>query len=221
MFPEVAELLLALEDKFHPLQLATIVVPKLEFVSAQESLVQYVEPVKQLAFTRVLQQVSKVYESLSLRKLKSLASFIPESDIIKFTVAVLKQRLVEAKIDFQNQAIHFGSHAFESAHIRSQLTVLSKRLQEAVGLIAPKPVERVDARKAKLFADMKRHLLDEQKLIAQRRQVIEERKQKAEEEERQRVCRHSHPSHRSAAQLCLYPTTYSPTSRTGSRKGRS
>jgi hypothetical protein len=57
VLPEVTELFIALEDKFHPLQVASIVTPKLEFVKEQASLAQYIEPVKQLAFVRVLQQV--------------------------------------------------------------------------------------------------------------------------------------------------------------------
>jgi cytochrome c556 len=125
---------------------------------------------------------------LSLQKLKTLTNFVDPNDTIKLTVSALKQRFVDAKIDFQQSAIHFGSQSFDSAHIRNQLTILSKRLQEAVGMIAPAQPERTNAAKLKLFSDMKQHLVEERRIIAQRRQVIDERKQKAEEEEQRRVC---------------------------------
>ena len=64
-----------LEVEFHPLKLSMRVSSSLEFIEQNEDLAQYVGALQDITVTRLIKQVSQVYEKIEFARLAALAPF--------------------------------------------------------------------------------------------------------------------------------------------------
>eukprot|EP01111_Echinosteliopsis_oligospora_P004803 TRINITY_DN1787_c0_g1_i7.p1 TRINITY_DN1787_c0_g1~~TRINITY_DN1787_c0_g1_i7.p1 ORF type:complete len:1162 (-),score=459.28 TRINITY_DN1787_c0_g1_i7:100-3585(-) len=135
--PEVADLYALLEKNFSPLQLCKKMSAKFEFLKANPALSDYVAPLQQLTFLRLLQQLSQVYESMKIDDLRKMITFMDAHTIDKQLVSAVKRRFAGARIDHLAGAIHFSSAQQEAEQTKDQLTQLAKGLQSALDLIHP------------------------------------------------------------------------------------
>eukprot|EP00743_Colponemidia_sp_Colp-15_P001527 GILK01001667.1.p1 GENE.GILK01001667.1~~GILK01001667.1.p1 ORF type:complete len:1057 (-),score=306.94 GILK01001667.1:119-3289(-) len=179
--PELKNLYSLLEDTYHPLQICASVQPTLNMMSAHARLKQYVSPVQRLMLTRLLQQLSKVYKTVTLEQLGRLAPAVPFMEFEKSIVENVKAGHIQARVDYVNNALHFGSKDFESASMRSQLTTLSTRLQTVLDLMFPDKVKSErEHLKAAFYQGIAKRVRDEHKRVQERKGIIEQRKVDAE-----------------------------------------
>lgn len=194
VLPELSDLIHLLEEKFHPLEILGALKPKLDFIQANPALQQYGRKIEKLLFLRYLQQLSKVYQTVTLAYTKKQANFITPTDFEKWTAEAVKNRLVDLRIDHQNAAIHFGSLALESQGVRNQLTNLARNLQIAAEMINPELKSDRHTKKAEVFKHIAQTVQEEHKRNLQRQVILQKRKEraeliekaKAEEEEKKR-----------------------------------
>ncbi|KAL6064760.1 Eukaryotic translation initiation factor 3 subunit A [Balamuthia mandrillaris] len=177
VFPELRDLYHEMEEKFHPLEFSRSVSSTLEFIGSHELLQKYREPLERVLFVRLLQQLSQVYQTVQLKKLAELAPFVQGPELERSLVEIVHKRYVDARLDHQKGALHFGGQTLESDQLRSQLTNLGRNLQVVVDRVKPQdPVEQLQKRQA-LFQRVLRNLAKENQRILERKRIIEKRKE--------------------------------------------
>eukprot|EP01113_Clastostelium_recurvatum_P006758 TRINITY_DN1308_c0_g1_i4.p1 TRINITY_DN1308_c0_g1~~TRINITY_DN1308_c0_g1_i4.p1 ORF type:complete len:1098 (+),score=327.22 TRINITY_DN1308_c0_g1_i4:172-3465(+) len=212
VFPAIRELHIELEKRFQPLTLAEKVKPVLEFVaktaeaapastdSASASnplsgatLRQYLPALERVAFLRVLQQLSQVYDTIRLTEFARLVNFISTGTWETLLIEVVRRKNMGLRVDHQQGALHFNSISLDSDNIRERLTQLGKNLSEADRMIHATPSSIAEAQKeAEAKAKVKKDLFvkivnalgDEHRRILARKIIIEKWKEYYENLER-------------------------------------
>ena len=116
--PEIRQLYNMLEVDFHPLSICKSISPILTQIASDPEMGKYVNPLKQVIFTRLFQQLSQVYESVSI---KFLLDLFPESFdvnkgmIEKFIMNGCKKGDLSIRIDHATGVLTFDSDVFSSA----------------------------------------------------------------------------------------------------------
>ncbi|KAL9248868.1 Eukaryotic translation initiation factor 3 subunit A-like protein [Drosera capensis] len=190
--PEVKDLFHVFEHEFLPLDIAARVQPLLGKISKlggklatassvpEVQLSKYLPSLEKLATLRLLQQVSQVYQTITIESLSRMIPFFDFSVVEKISVDAVKHNFITMKVDHMNGAVLFGSVDLESDTLRGHLAIVAEGLNKAWAMIYP------SVKKSSKIADIlpglgdmveKEHL----KLLA-RKTLIEKRK---EEQERQ------------------------------------
>uniref|UniRef100_A0A0N5ANF3 Eukaryotic translation initiation factor 3 subunit A n=1 Tax=Syphacia muris TaxID=451379 RepID=A0A0N5ANF3_9BILA len=194
-----------LECKFLPLRLAKEVEMELEKIIAlnREDYNQYVDSIRSVTATKAIKQLSLIYETVSLDRIKKVVPFYNGVELERFLVDIFKHRYVKAQIDHRKSSIRFGvvdatlagsidpdpSNGFinrDAAQvglegIRGHLELMYNGLRDIVGML-----EAEDIRKAAL-ENLKRHVgvynyhknKDYERML-QRRKKIENYKETSE-----------------------------------------
>ena len=96
----------------------------------------YAPALERLTILRTLQQVSQVYTSMKMSHLQAMIPFSSFDETEKLMVDAVKFNYLQIRIDYQNACVHFGSHQLESERISNHLSVLARRLNRAVSMVA-------------------------------------------------------------------------------------
>lgn len=212
--PEIRDLYECLEVKFHPLLIVERVQPVMAKLIENPESSNYVKPLYRVIMARLLQQVSQVYSALKIEKLLKLAS-IPEPyslsrfEIEKIILNGCKRGELVACIDHQKGIVKFHSDyteaykalKFEGAQLQrnpeekmyTQLADLVDKIKAARSQLPDFP-ETDNQRK--LFALLRKKMVEERREILKRKNYIEKKKEfmdnmiaeeeRKEAEERQR-----------------------------------
>ena len=180
-----------MEEKFLPLQMMPTLEPVAAFLNSEEanaeleagfSLSQYVPPLRKVAVTRMLMQLSEVYKVMQIPALTKLAAPVEFADVEMLIVEGMRSGLLSIRVDHQHQCINFERQAFGSTTIKDTLSGLSLRLGETMKTMQPKANAKQEEQQA-IYEEIMRNITGEQKRVLSRKKVIEERK----EEEEQRM----------------------------------
>ena len=81
----------------------------MDFIVAHPSLKQYLKPLENVIFVRLLQQLSQVFQVVKLSELSKLAYFVDATSLEKSLVDVVRGGFVDARIDHTNGVLRFGT----------------------------------------------------------------------------------------------------------------
>eukprot|EP01027_Heterolobosea_sp_BB2_P020391 GEZU01029097.1.p1 GENE.GEZU01029097.1~~GEZU01029097.1.p1 ORF type:complete len:1006 (+),score=440.49 GEZU01029097.1:35-3019(+) len=185
-FPELKDLYSILEVDFHPLSLMNKMAPIFSFIENNAALKNYVQPLRDIATMRLLEQLSKVYKVMKIDQVVKLAKATSFQSVERIIVAAAQQRILSITIDHQNASLSFGDMGLDSDVMRKQLTTVAKKLQSAVNAIYPERQLEKEKKKRAAFAAMLEGIEEEHERILRRRAIIEERKQYQEREEEEK-----------------------------------
>ncbi|XP_078429553.1 eukaryotic translation initiation factor 3A [Wolffia australiana] len=189
---EAKDLYHLLENEFLPLDLASRVQPLLAKISKVGSklssassvpevqLSQYAPALEKLTALRVLQQVSKVYQTMKIETLSRMIPFFVFPSIEKIAVDAVKYGFVPMKVDHLNGAVHFINLDLESEGLRNHLAALAESLGKARNMIYP-PTKK-QPKLGETLVSLGETVDKEHKRLLARKSIIEKRK---EEHERQ------------------------------------
>eukprot|EP01134_Creolimax_fragrantissima_P001827 CFRG1827T1 len=207
--PKLRGLFHWVEEEFHPLQMKEKMNPLLSYIESNEGLVKYLAPLRKNVLIRLLQQLSKVYQTMRMTTLCALIEFCTRHDIEKFIVDAVKKNTLQARLNHRSGTVTFGadlfyssetastdsndvsgvssggafhsSRAMQSSYMRDMLTGCSSGLHVAMQMIAPE--RRVDKAQRKHIAFQKHVVMmaREHKKILERKVLIENRKIMKEE----------------------------------------
>ncbi|KAF2561782.1 hypothetical protein F2Q70_00017205 [Brassica cretica] len=191
---EVKDLFHVLEHEFHPLYLGSKIQPLLEKISKsggklssapslpEVQLSQYVPSLEKLATLRLLQQVSKIYQTIRIESLSQLVPFFEFSVVEKISVDAVKNSFVAMKVDHMKGVVIFGNLGIESDGLKDHLAVFAECLSKVRAMLYPVPS------KASKLGGILPNLADtvekEHKRLLARKSIIEKRK---EDQERQQL----------------------------------
>ncbi|KAK4748800.1 hypothetical protein SAY87_015386 [Trapa incisa] len=189
---EVKDLYHLLEHEFFPLDIAIKIQSLLNKISKlggklasasslpEVQLSQYVPSLEKIATLRVLQQVSRVYQTM---KIEVLAQMIPFSNFLvveKISVEAVKHKFLALKIDHAKGVVQFGDQGFESDVLKNHLATLAQNLNKARTMIYPPRKE--ESKLGDILPRLAETVDREHKRLLARRSIIEKRK---EDHERQ------------------------------------
>lgn len=199
VYPELKDLFKWLEVEFHPLKLSERVVKCLDFIESRPELAtdynQYVPPIKEIAVTRLVKQVSQVYTTIEIARFVKLApAGIDIFRLEKLIVDATKQLDLQVRVNHQTQSLHFGNDLYvaqkedmpegptiqsmPSEQIRNQLIAMSDALQQAQQLIYGAENKAARDELAQTIAHVYRQTCDKHHAdLLRRRQAIEEQKE--------------------------------------------
>ncbi|KAK9073903.1 hypothetical protein SSX86_006497 [Deinandra increscens subsp. villosa] len=187
---EVKDLYHLLENEFLPLDLASKVQPllakiaklggKLSTASSvpEVQLSHYIPALEKVATLRLLQQVSRVYQTMKAETLSKMVPFFDFSFVERICVDAVKHNFIAMKVDHMKGAVIFGDLGFESDILQDHLSVLAVNLTKSRSMIYPSQA------KASKLSDMLPSLADivdkEHKKLLARKSIIEKRKEDQE-----------------------------------------
>ncbi|KAK9270291.1 hypothetical protein L1049_025869 [Liquidambar formosana] len=187
---EVKDLYHLLEHEFLPLDLASKVQPLLSKISKlggklssasslpEVQLSQYVPALEKLATLRLLQQVSRVYQTMKIESLSRMIPFFDFAVVEKISVDAVKYNFIAMKVDHMKGVVVFGNMGLESDGLRDHLTILAESLNKVRAMIYP------PAKKASKLGEMLPGLAEvvdkEHKRLLARKSIIEKRKEEQE-----------------------------------------
>ncbi|TKR78190.1 hypothetical protein L596_019040 [Steinernema carpocapsae] len=99
------------EREFAPLRLATLVDTQLKALteSGRVEHNQYVVALRQVIATKALKQLSVIYDTLSIERIRKIIPFFTPVELERFFVDIAKHRFVKAHIDHRESCIRFSS----------------------------------------------------------------------------------------------------------------
>ncbi|KAJ6384593.1 hypothetical protein OIU78_027826, partial [Salix suchowensis] len=189
---EVKDLYHLLEHEFLPLDLAAKVQPLLSKISKlggklgsasslpEVHLSQYVPALEKLATLRLLQQVSRVYQTMKIESLSQMIPFFDFSAVEKISVDAVKRNFIAMKVDHMKLVVLFSTPGLESDDLRDHLTVFAESLNKARAMIYP-PTKK-SSKLGEILPGLGEIVDKEHKILLARKSIIEKRK---EEQERQ------------------------------------
>ncbi|MFH4979304.1 hypothetical protein AB6A40_006013 [Gnathostoma spinigerum] len=100
-----------LECSFAPLRLANRVTAQLEIIKTlgKPEYDQYVDALMGVTATKIIKQVSLIYDTLSMERVRKMIPFYSEMELECFLVDIAKHRYVKAQIDHREKCIKFGA----------------------------------------------------------------------------------------------------------------
>ncbi|KAJ7977898.1 Eukaryotic translation initiation factor 3 subunit A [Quillaja saponaria] len=189
---EVKDLYHLLEHEFLSLDLASKVQPLLTKISKlggklssassvpEIQLSQYLPAVEELATLRLLQQVSRVYQTMKIENLSQMIPYFDFPVVEKISVDAVKNNFIAMKVDHMKGVVLFGNLGLDSDELRDHLTTLAELLNTARSMIYP-PVPKVE-KLGDMFLGLADTVEKEHKKLLARKILIEKKK---EEQERQ------------------------------------
>ncbi|KAK9673163.1 hypothetical protein RND81_12G150400 [Saponaria officinalis] len=192
VLPEVKDLFQLLEHEFLPLDLCLKAQPLLDKISKiggklasassvpEVQLSNYVPALEKLATLRLLQQASKVYQSMTIQSLLQMVPFFDFSVVEKISVDAVKHKFLTMKIDHMNGAVSFSVMELESDGLKNHLAAFAESLNKAWYMLFS-PLTKGSKIKDSL-PGLEEIVEKEHKKLLARKIIIEQRK---EEQERQ------------------------------------
>eukprot|EP00795_Rhopilema_esculentum_P012434 gene12434-3101_t len=211
VIPEIANLYQWIEVDFQPLKICQKVDGVLNTLKDLDDYQQYVKPLMDIAATRMLRQVSQVYDRMQFSKLASLVPFFDEHKLERIIVDTVKEKELQLSIDHRKQYVNFGStmvvamredvpegpfiQSLPSELTRSQLFQLSQGLQDCFTYICPDMIKRNRQQEREhliqqyLRQERKEHahILSRKFVIEARKEMIENIRTKQERKEQARI----------------------------------
>ena len=195
--PELQNMYHWLEVEFHPLKLSMRMANSLKFIEQKEDLVKYVPALQDITVTRLLKQVSQVYQTIEFARLASLAPFASPFHLERVIVDAAKNLDLQVRIDHRNRSLSFGTdlgvsqkedvpegpylQSMPSEQIRNQLSHMAQALDKAIEIVQPRELQsKKDELRAHIVQSYRATCKKEHLRILQRRQIIEERKEELE-----------------------------------------
>ncbi|XP_041371282.1 eukaryotic translation initiation factor 3 subunit A-like isoform X3 [Gigantopelta aegis] len=194
--PELQNLYKWLEVEFHPLRLVARVTPSIEFITKSEDLSCYVPAIEDIIITRVLKQVSQVYQAIEMSRLLTFVPFASQFRVERIIVNAAKTLELQVRICHKTKSISFGTNlgvaqkedvpegpyiqSMPSEQIRNQLTCMAHALQQAISIIVPKEVNETNELRATIVNKYRMTGDKDHQRILLRRQIIEDRKEQLE-----------------------------------------
>ncbi|XP_048249669.1 eukaryotic translation initiation factor 3 subunit A-like [Haliotis rufescens] len=194
--PELQNLYRHLEIDFHPLSLVQRVTPSLEFIGKTEELSCYNPALEDIVITRVLKQVSQVYQTVEFSRFASLVPFATKFRLERIIVNAAKNLELQVRICHSTRSLSFGTNlgvsqkedvpegpfiqSMPSENIRNQLTSLAAALQKAMNKIKPENIDETNELRAQIINNYRMTGRKEHMRLLQRRQIIEDRKEQLE-----------------------------------------
>merc|ERR1719203_1589567 len=184
-----------IESDFTPLSLCQDAKPFLDEISNGdhfgEKLVNYINPLKQIIFFRLMKQLSEVYANMTIDNFERAASIVPFSIAEKWMASAARQHGINIQINYSHKAIVFGApRKVDMKSMRQPLIEIGHKLQQAMQRVAPEEQHKKEKQeKAALSQSMPRRNEEETKLFRQRKDEIEKRKEELEKrkEEQERL----------------------------------
>ncbi|XP_018480799.2 eukaryotic translation initiation factor 3 subunit A-like isoform X1 [Raphanus sativus] len=187
---EVKDLYHQLEHEFHPLDLGSDTKPLLDRISKlggklstapslpEVQLSQYVPSLKKLATLKLLQHVSKMYQTIRIEFLAQLVPFLDFSDVEKISVEAVKHNFIAMKVDHVKGFVTFGNLGNESDGLSDPLTIFAETMNKVRAMLFPASSKLGDI----VVPNLEETVEKEHKRLLARQSFIEKRK---EEQERQ------------------------------------
>eukprot|EP00930_Biecheleria_cincta_P022810 TRINITY_DN1658_c0_g1_i1.p1 TRINITY_DN1658_c0_g1~~TRINITY_DN1658_c0_g1_i1.p1 ORF type:complete len:1165 (+),score=318.11 TRINITY_DN1658_c0_g1_i1:305-3496(+) len=174
------------ESEFTPLSLCQDAKPFLDEIAKGDlfdgALVQYVTPLKQIIFFRLMKQLSEVYSNMTIENFEAAASIVPFNIAEKWMANAARQHGINIQINYQQHAIVFGApRKVDMKSMRQPLVEIGTKLQTAMNRVAPEESgkkERLE--KQQLSASIVKRIEEECRQIKQRKEEIERRKEERE-----------------------------------------
>ncbi|KAL5016137.1 hypothetical protein ScPMuIL_005726 [Solemya velum] len=195
--PELQNLYRWLEEEFHPLHLYSRVRSSIDFITNSDDLSQYIPAMENILITRILKQVSQVYQTINFSRLSELIPFASMFRLERVIVNTAKTLELQVRIDHRKQILTFGTYlagaqredipegpyiqSMPSEDIRNQLTRMAIAMDKAIDIIKPQDhkVQQEDL-KAQIINNYKMTAKKEHQRVLLRRQIIEDRKEQLE-----------------------------------------
>lgn len=182
------ELFDRIESDFTPLTLCDDAKPYLEEIQTalDGQLAQYVTPLKQIIFFRLMKQLSEVYCSMTIEHFERAASVVPFSIAEKWMANASRQQGINIQINYRQQAIVFGApQKVDMRSMRQPLIEIGFKLQQALNRVAPKEQVKAEvSQKEEIYKDLKDRISSETQKFRARSELIEKRR---EEQEKKRI----------------------------------
>ena len=208
--PIMKDLYHALEVDFHPLTVKCKLEPIFAKLAAKPELEVYMKPLYEVLLSRLLQQLSQVYSSVSLDTIVALSSYPSISSFDRYTIEkyimnASKSGELNIKVDHATKCLRFETAIFEpktylaegpflqssvAEQLQAKLTVFAQSLNAVMEVIDPSVREQRLSAKSQA---MKRAIMNEQQehqatlarkaIIERKKELIETlaaRKEKAE-----------------------------------------
>ncbi|KAK0409920.1 hypothetical protein QR680_004835 [Steinernema hermaphroditum] len=99
------------EREFAPLRMAKVVGDQLEKLTEAECAehAQYLEALRHVIATKILKQLSSVYDSVSIERVQKIIPFFTPLELERFLVDVAKHHFVKVHIDHRDSCVRFSS----------------------------------------------------------------------------------------------------------------
>lgn len=201
VLPSLQQLYTSLEIDFNPLKLPAIIAPVVENISSHQSLHIYALPLQKVAVLRVAQQLSKVYSTIKIEKVKSILQPFPNlsyTTVEKIMINGVARKQLHARIDHANNCLRFGSIAAASVAAEVQVVQLGSNLNKVffklndVVKSSQSLKEEIDARRnyfeecSASSQDYQLKSLERKGMIDELKQANEQAQQRKEESDRRR-----------------------------------
>ncbi|CAE8600908.1 unnamed protein product, partial [Polarella glacialis] len=171
---------------FTPLSLCQDAKPFLDQIATDDicegKLKDYVTPLKQIIFFRLMKQLSEVYISMTIEDFERAASIVPFNIAEKWMANAARAQGISIQINYIQQAIVFGApRKLDMKSMRQPLIEIGFKLQQAMQRVAADELQKKDKlEKAHLLTNIRERMDKETKTIRQRKEEIERRKEEFE-----------------------------------------
>lgn len=176
----VAQAYNLLEASFSPLSLTQQLKPHLEYMEQDDKLKRYLPAIKQLNVLRVLQQLSRVFKTMKVDRMVRLIPSLPMLEVERIILEGVRCDQLFVRVDHRDQLMHFSDEKLEAERMRTQLSIVSARLQKVAEKIAPVDPEKDKNQRTFVFGAVLEGLNREHKEVTERQATIEKRKQAEE-----------------------------------------
>ncbi|KAJ1918367.1 eukaryotic translation initiation factor 3 subunit A [Mycoemilia scoparia] len=194
--PELRPIYHFLEEKFHPLTICKIVAPIIENeIVSNEKESKYASLLCNVILTRLIQQLSQVYNTVKLDFVLRLAQFpkacnMTPVQIERFIMNGARRGEFRLKIDYQSRSVHFDTDLYEPSNssssgaqlqvlpselVRTQLTSLSVCLANAQRVVCPDYVEQLKKSKEATIVQSMLNIAEEHNYTLSRKVFIEKK----------------------------------------------
>ena len=192
--PEVRELFEMTEGTFYPLDMAKKAEPLLVKIKEVGVLEQYDEALRKLIGLRLLQQIERVYLTITIERVKEAICVLDWPKITDLILWAAKRDLITLRIDEKLGQIRqraAQANAAMSVEVRDTLAKFGASLEAVAERLHSADIMRRKAEhREKLYGSMEASIAEDHSKILARRLVIERRKEEAErvtmEEEKER-----------------------------------
>jgi len=195
--PEVQELHRMTEASFFPLDLAVKAQPLLAKLGEVPQLAQYDLHIRRLIGLRLLQQMERVYLTITIEKVTAAITVLTWPQITELILWAAKRDLITLRIDEKLGQIRQRAeqaNAAMSVEVRDTLATFGAALEAVAERLHAADISRAKSEvRAKLYGSFVASVEDEHQKVLARRLIIERRKEEAErvyteeETERRRV----------------------------------
>lgn len=206
--PEVVAIYKNLEEEFHPLSICGKIQPYLHKIAEDERQAQYVKNLQQVILTRMFQQLSQVYETVSLDFVLGLAKFdepfsISALDVDRFIMKGSREGDLNVRVDHAARALTFSNDVLAkekeqlddddkdllrlqetpSEMIRTRLTKISRALFSVVSIVDRGFRDDINSCRDAARASAIESVAAEHKEALLRRSIIDRRKELVEQQQ--------------------------------------